>query len=468
MRGTAENGTYTERLAEYCSAVRLEEIPAHVRERAKYVTLDGLACGVYGATLPWSKILTDTIVGLGGSGPSTAWGTGLTLPSDQAALLNGSFTQGFELDDYHVDGALHSCANVLPAALGCADVAGGPVSGERMLAAIVAGFETGVRVGQCMNASIILKRGWHSGSIYGTFAAAAAGGRVLGIDPAQMAHAFGIAGTQSSGLMSAQFGSMVKRMHHGRSAQSGLYAALLARNGYTGIERIFEERYGGFCTTFTATEDGFDLGRLVDGLGTRFETERIAIKPYACNGSIHTSLDAVRAIRERRPFASDEVKKVVVRCTGATLKHVGWEYKPAGMTAAQLNLSFGVAAMIEFGDVFVEQFTEETIRSPRLIELTRLVQVVHEPAFDALGPHRRHHVELTIDFRDGSREVEEVDLALGSPARPLPNDAIAAKYDRLARSALGQEGAEALKSMVLHMEHLDDARALGQLLRLPG
>lgn len=461
-----QNEDYTGRLAGYCAALRLGDVPAPVRERARYVALDGLGAGIYGAELPWSRILTDTVAALGGSGPTAVWGTKLSLPPDQAALLNGSFTQGFELDDYHVDGALHSCANVLPAALGCADVAGKPIRGADLLAGIIVGFEVGVRVGQCMNASLMLKRGWHSGSVYGTHAAAAAGGRVLGIDAAQMAHAFGIAGTQSAGLMSAQFGSMVKRMHHGRSAQSGLYAALLAHNGYTGIERVFETRYGGFCTTFTATEDGFDLNRLVEGLGTRWETERIAIKPYACNGSIHTSLDAIRAIRERRPFTSAEVRRVVVRCTQATVKHVGWEYRPAGMTAAQLNLSFGVAAMLEHGDVFVEQFTEESIRSPRLLELARLVEVVHEPAFDALGPHRRHHIEMAIEFADGSHEVEEVDLALGSPARPLPNEAISAKYDKLAPRVLGRERAEALKQAVLHMEELEDARILGGLLRI--
>lgn len=460
----AMDQSFTECLAEYCAEARIEHITKTIRERAKYVVLDGLGCGLFGAGLPWSRIMTRTIAAFSYGGPSTAWGSDLVLPPDHAALLNGSYVQGFELDDYHREGGLHEGASVLPAALACADLAG-PISGADFLTAVVVGFEVGPRVGQCVNAARILERGWHGGAVVGTFAAAAAGGRILGLTPQQMAHAFGIAGTQSSGLMAAQFGSMVKRMHHGRSSQSGLYAVCLARDGYTGIERVFEERYGGFCTTFTGSSDEFDLRKLTDGLGARFETERIAIKPYACNGSIHSSLDAIRAIRERRPFASSEVRGVTVCCTRATLEHVGWKYEPSSMTTAQMNLSFGIGAMLEYGDAFVEQYTEETIRSPRLLELTRKVAVVNEPAFDALGARHRHHIQLTIEFLDGSRETEEVVAALGSPARPLPNDRITAKYYRLACVALNPEKVENLKEQVLHLEELPDARVLSHSLR---
>jgi aconitate decarboxylase len=277
-----------------------------------------------------------------------------------------------------------------------------------------------------------------------------------------MVHALGIAGTQASGLMAAQYGSMVKRMHHGRSTQSGFYAAALARNGYTGIERVFEERYGGFCSTFLGTPDGFDLNKLTDGLGTRYEVERINLKSYACNGSIHPSLEAIQAIRKRRPFVSGEVRAVTVRCTQATFRHIGWKYEPSSssMTSAQMNLSFGIAAMIEHGSAFVDQYTEKAIRSPRLVELTQKVSAVHEPAFDLLGPQHRHHTELTVEFLDGSRETETV-----IERSPVSNDMIVAKYDRLAGETLSSDQAGELKDQILHMEDLADARSLSRLLR---
>ncbi len=458
MESTGGN-SFTEKLAYYCSTAKIDDIPERTRERAKYVILDGIGCGLFGARLPWSEILTQTIAPLSAGGPSTVWGTDIRLPPDHAALLNGSFVQGFELDDIHRMGGLHEGANVIPAALSCMDLVG-PVSGADLLTAIIVGFEVGPRVGMCVGAARILERGWHGGAVVGVFGAAASGGRVLRLTPQQMVHAFGIAGTQAAGLMAAQYGSMVKRMHHGRSTQSGFYAAALARHGFTGIERVFEERYGGFCSTFLGSSEGFDLNKLTDGLGTRFETERISLKSYACNGSIHPSLEALQTIRKRRPFVSDEVRRVIVRCTRATFEHVGWKYEPSTMTTAQMNLSFGIAAIIEYGDAFVDQYTEETIRSPRLLDLTRRVSAVHEPAYDALGPQHRHHTELTVEFMDGSRETETV-----IAAAPVSDDRVIAKYDRLARQTLRSDQAEELKQQILHMEELPDARSVSRLLR---
>jgi aconitate decarboxylase len=449
---------FTQTIAEYSANARLQDVPESVRERAKYIILDGIGCGLFGARLPWSEILTRTIAPLSAGGPSTVWGTDLRLPPDHAALLNGSFVQGFELDDVHTVGGLHECANVLPAALACTDLVE-HISGADLLTAIIVGFEVGPRVGLCVGAPKILERGWHGGAVVGVFGAAAAGGKVLGLTPEQMVHALGIAGTQAAGLMAAQYGSMVKRMHHGRSTQSGFYAAALARNGYTGIERVFEERYGGFCSTFLGTADGFDLNKLTDGLGTKYEVEGINLKSYACNGSIHPSLEAIQAIRRRRPFVGDDIRRVTVRCTRATSEHVGWSYEPSSMTTAQMNLSFGVAAMIEYQEAFVDQYTEQTIHSPRLIDLTKKVSVVHEPAFDALGPHHRHHTELTVEFSDGSRETEEL-----VHAAPTSTDRIIAKYDRLARQTVRPDQAEELKRQILHIEELEDARTLSQLL----
>jgi 2-methylcitrate dehydratase PrpD len=457
---SAVAGTYTEQLAEFCANARLGDVPERVRERAKYVLLDGIGCGVYGARLPWSEIVIRTIAPLSSGGPSIVWGTDLEVPPDHAALLNGSFIQGFELDDAHSVGGLHECANVVPAALSCSDLLDS-VSGADLLTAIIVGFEVGPRVGMCVGAARILERGWHGGAVVGVFAAAAAGGKVLGLTPRQMMHALGIAGTQAAGLMAAQYGSMVKRMHHGRSSQSGFYAAALARNGYTGIERVFEEPYGGYCSTFMGSLEGCDLSKITDRLGTRYEVERIKLKLYACNGSIHPSLEAIKTIRKRRPFVSADVSSVTVRCTNATFGHVGWKYEPstATITSAQMNLSYGIAAMIETGDAFVEQFTEETIRSPRLADLARKVTAVHAPEFDELGPTHRHHTELTVNFTDGCSETETVISRL-----PVSDEAVLAKYDRLARETLSGDQADELKRCILHLEDVSDARVVSRLL----
>ena len=169
------------------------------------------------------------------------------------------------------------------------------------MTAAVAGYEIGPRVGMCMGQEHIVQ-GWHSGATVGVFSAAAGAAAALKLSADQTVHALGIAGTQAAGLMAAQFGAMVKRMHAGRSAQSGLYAALLASRGFTGIVDVFENPYGGFCTTFSRSTDRFNRDELTKGLGEHFETLRISLKLYSCVSTNHTALDAIRNMQARRPF----------------------------------------------------------------------------------------------------------------------------------------------------------------------
>src|ERR1700716_1272477 len=207
---------------------------------------------------------------------------------------------------------------------------------------------------------------------------------------------------------------MVKRMHAGRSSQSGLYGALLAQNGFTGIIDVFEAPYGGFCTTFSRSTDLFALEELSAGLGERFETLRIALKFYSCVASNHTSLDAIRAIRERRPFTLDELAKIVIRGSQVTVDHVGWPYRPEGLTSAQLNLPFCVATLLLEGDVFVDQFKPQAVGDRARIALSRKVKVVHDPAITAQGSAFRHKVRVDIHLRDGTVETETREAPPGS------------------------------------------------------
>ncbi|MGH6673474.1 MAG: MmgE/PrpD family protein, partial [Xanthobacteraceae bacterium] len=147
----------------------------------------------------------------------------------------------------------------------------------------------------------------------GVFSAATGAARALSLDAEKTVHALGIAGTQSAGLMAAQYGAMVKRMHAGRAAQSGFYAALLASRNFTGIVDVFEAPYGGFCTTFSRSNDHFNLDELSWQLGRQWETMRISLKFYSCVGSNHTTLDAIRDMQAERPFGAKDVKKIVVR-----------------------------------------------------------------------------------------------------------------------------------------------------------
>jgi aconitate decarboxylase len=371
--------------------------------------------------------------------------------------------QGFELDDVHRQGVLHVGAVTLPALIAVAE-SHSDLTGQEFLAAAVAGYEIGPRVGRCMGQEHI-GQGWHSGATVGVYSAAAAAARGLRLSADETVHALGIAGTQSAGLMAAQYGSMVKRMHAGRASQSGLYGALLAQRGFTGITDVFEAPYGGFCTTFSRSQDRFDLDELSAGLSERFETMRISLKFYSCVGSNHTALDAIRDIARRRPFTLAEIVKIVVRGSQVTVDHVGWPYRPEGLTAAQLNLPFCVATLLIEGDVFVDQFNPAAVGDRARIELARKVEVVHDPAITALGSAFRHKVQVDIHFRDGMVETETREAPRGSEQSFATRSEIVEKFRKLTRAAMTESRQEALVDAVLALDTAPQSRRVAELLR---
>ena len=427
-------------------------MPADVVERAKAVTLDGVGCGLYAADLPWTEILTRVVVrGEPNGGPATLWGRPERVSPASAALINGTMVQGFELDDIHIGGGLHSAAAVVPAAFAAAQYAG-DVSGERLLTALIAGYEVGPRVGMCMRNQQMLLRGWHSGAIVTTFPAAIAAGVVLGLNAEQFGHALGIAATQSAGLMSAQYGSMVKRMHHGKSAQSGLYAAMLAADGFTGIENVFELPYGGFCRTFSASEDNFDLQQLIEGLGSVWQTKRIAFKPYASMGGNHAAIDGIRELAEETGIGADDIAEITIHVTEAMVHHAGWTYRPRGLTAAQMHIGFAVAMQLVDGNVFVEQMVPDNVGRPDLLALVERIRVVRSPEREAKGTAYRWGCDMTVRLRDGRVLEKTVDWARGSERNPLSNADVAAKYRRLARKVLPEEQAATVEQQISTLE----------------
>src|SRR4051794_11689314 len=454
---------YTRGIADFVAKLRYDDIPGEVIERIKLLILDSLGCAVFGAALPWSRTLIETLSAVDSTPGCTVWGTGRKLSAPHAALVNGTLVQSFELDDVHRAGVLHVGAVTLPALFAVAELRPG-MSGRDFLRAAVAGYEIGPRVGLCMGPEHI-GQGWHSGATVGVFSAAAGAAAALRLSPDAAVHALGIAGTQACGLMAAQYGAMVKRMHAGRAAQSGLYGALLAEAGFTGIPDVFEAPYGGFCTTFSRSQDRFDLDELSAGLGERFETMGIALKFYSCVGSNHTTLDAIRDIQRRRPFTPAEVDKIVVHGSQVTVDHVGWPYRPEGLTSAQLNLPFAVATLLLEGDVFVDQFGPDAVTDRARIELSRKVDVVHDPAITALGSAFRHKVWVEVQFPDGSREIETREAPRGSEQSFATADEIVDKFRKLTRGTMSEGQQAALIEAVLDMEQLPTSRRLTELLR---
>ena len=453
---------YTRGLSEFIAGLRYEQIPAEVLARIKLLILDSLGCAIYGADLPWSRILLGALAKVDQSPGARVWGTSTRLSAPHAALVNGSLVQGFELDDVHRVGVLHVGAVTLPALIAISELKGG-MSGKQFLTAAVAGYETGPRVGICMGQEHI-GQGWHSGATVGVFSAAAGAARGLQLDVGKTVHALGIAGTQSSGLMAAQYGAMVKRMHAGRASQSGLYGALLAEAGFTGIVNVFESEYGGFCTTFSRSTDRFNLDKLTEGFGSRWETMGVALKFYSCVGSNHTTLDALRDMQGQRPFGADDIERIDVHGSQVTMDHVGWKYVPQGLTSAQLNLPFCVATYLIEGDVFVDQFPESCVADPLRMALAEKVAVHHDPDITARGSAFRHMVRVGVTLKGGHRMERTVEAPRGSEHKFASAADVISKFAKLARKGLPESQIDQLRDAVLNLEQLDDASRIARLL----
>jgi 2-methylcitrate dehydratase PrpD len=456
------NNPYTRGMAEFVSGLEYDAIPEEIRHRIKLLMLDSLGCALYGADLEWCRILQDSLAKVDTTRECAIWGTKKKLSAPHAALANGTAVQGFELDDVHRAGVLHVGAVVLPALIPLAE-ASGRMSGKEFLTAAVAGYEIGPRVGLCMGPAHIAS-GWHSGATLGVFSSAAGAARGLKLDAGETVHALGIAGTQAAGLMAAQFGAMVKRMHAGRSSQSGLYGALLAKAGFTGIVNVLESEYGGFCTTLSQSKDQFDLKELTAGLGTTWQTMGIALKFYACVGTNHTTLDAIRDMQQERRFGAKDVKKIVVRGSLVTVNHVGWKYVPQGLTSAQLNLPYCVATWLLDGDCFVDQFTEKKVADPARMKLAEKVEVLHDPEITALGAKFRHKVHVEAHLNDGTVMKRTVEAARGSEKKFASDTEIVEKFEKLARKSLPAAQVRKLRDAMLGVEKLKDASELARLM----
>jgi 2-methylcitrate dehydratase PrpD len=455
----------TGRLATWVADLTLDDVPQTVVERAKHLLLDGLGCALVGAQLPWSRIATDAVLGLESHGDTVLIGTGHTTGAPAAAVLNGTFIQGFELDDFHPLAPLHSCSLLIPALLSTASVRPQTTTGAELLLAAIAGFEVGPRVGYTLHGTQMLDRGWHSGSVFGTHSAAMASGKLRGLPPAQLEDALGLAGTQSAGLMAAQYEAMSKRMHHGLAARNGFYAAGLAAAGYTGIKRVFEREYGGFLQVFGEGHDP-DASLLTGQLGQRWETTIIMVKSYAAMGGLHGAIDAARQLRNSVPPAA--ISKVDITVGETIYKHGWWlPERPLTPIGAQMNIGYATAAALLDGNVLPEQFSPARLDSDDIWSLIAATSVHLDESLAQADITERFRTDVAVTTHDGAVHRVSVGAPHGAPTDPVTNEELVAKFHALADRVTSPGRAEAIERAVLGLDNLDDTDYLIDLLAAP-
>lgn len=452
----------TRDLAAFASNLQYTAIPPEAVERIKLSVLDSIGCCIFGATLPWTRKVAALAKAEGAAPVASLSGMGEKTSIALAVLVNGTGGHAFELDDIHKESIVHAGSIATPIALAFAEQQGG-APGRDIITAMIAGYEVGHRVGSAATMSLFF-RGFHPQGTSGTFVAAATAARAIGLNAARFQHALGMCGSQAGGLMAAQEGAMVKRFHSGRAAQSGVYSALLARDDFTGISDALEAGYGGYLSTYS---DKPAPGRLTEGLGTVWETLNVGYKPHASVTSIHTALDGLADILRENKLNADDVAKLEVGLSPMTHVHCAWEYKAQGVTAAQMNLFYGLAVIALDGMAFTDQYREDRLRDPRILDFIPCISATVDAEIEKMGAPFRHAARVVLVARDGRRFEKLVLHRRGSPEAPLQPADIEYKFKHVVRSCIPEARMLRIMDLVRGLEKLDNSGELLQLVAAP-
>lgn len=436
-------------LARFVYELRLEQVPDEVVRAARFCVLDTLGAALGATRSQEIRNITRTLEEWSGGGKNrrlaSAWGQSVRADLHSAVLINGMLSHELELDDVHTASKSHVGAVVVPAAWTVADAMG--ASGKELLEAVIAGYEVMGRIGQAMDVASNRKRGWHTTGVIGTFGAAAAAAKLWGLTEQEIVNAFGIAGTQSSGLWAfLAEGATCKKLHPARAALNGVDACLLAKSGMTGAEHILDAADGGL---YPAVSDRFDMARLVEGLGEGYEILNVDKKPYPCCRTTHHAIDAALQLREEglRP---EQISSVLVETYEVGVLQCGFSQYPRSPVEAKFSIPFTCAAAFVKGRVSLNEFSSEVLQDPLVQRIAQATSVQENPLFSSRYP-QRWGSRLTVTLKDGSTRQCQVDDMSGSVAKPLSARQEADKFISLAQ-VWDSRKAEKLLETVMHLE----------------
>lgn len=449
----ARSTTLASRLAAFAATSRFETLPEPVVASVRDRVLDTLGIGLAASARGIGAAAMAVAAERSGTPAATVIG-GEALAAGEAAFVNGVLAHSLDFDDTHLPSVLHPSASIVPACLAAAEAAGA-TDGET-IAAIAVGIEITVRLGlggYADGVNHFFERGWHATSICGTLGAAASAARLRGLDATATRDAIGIAASMSAGLLEAnRSGGTVKRLHCGIAARAGIEAAQLAAAGYTAPASVLEGRFG-FYRAYVEAAGDEEL--VTAGLGTRWELPGIHFKPYPCNHYTHAGIDAALAIRDRRGSIDPErIARIELGTAGPALRTIGEpraeKVRPQSGYHAQFSGPFTVAAALLGGGglgLWLDDFTDERARDPRLLALAERVQTFVDPACDEVFP-RAFPAVLRVHFDDGSVEEARIMENRGGPQRPLSAEELHRKFTINAGLALPEPAVAELANAV--------------------
>ena len=446
--------TAAERFAEFATTLGYDDIPNDVVQHAKDHLLDTIGCGLAATAMGVATEGRSTMRELGGIGDAVVIGQSEGMPAANAAFANAMLCHGLDFDDTHSDSVSHVSTVVCPASLATAQAKG--ASGKDLMTAIVIGNEIVTRVGMATPGAFH-KRGFHPTAICGIFGATASAGRLLGNDAETITRAFGIAGSMASGLFAyLADGTPTKPIHPAWTAHGALIANQLAAFGAIGPRSVLEGKFGVYHAFLGIKE--IDLEEQLSDLGERWETPRIAYKPYPACHFIHGSLGATASLAAGRTFTSDEIDEITVRVPEAgvalVLEPENLKRAPRSEYEGKFSLQYSTAAMLSRGKVGVSDYTDEAISEQKVLDIA--AKVSYETKDYPSYPSEGFPGGVSIKLANGELLEAELEHQKGGPDNPMSREEISAKYHENARIALSTERVDAVEAAVHSIDSEDN------------
>lgn len=451
----------TRKLGGFLVSISYDALPIEVRERVKALTLDLVGIMVrarHDAESTPAMIAAAGRLGLTG-GACTVIGDAAGYAPPGAAMLNGTLAHSLDFDDTHASSSLHPSAPITPAAFAAAEISG--ADGRELIAAIVAGYETQIRLSLALDPAAHYDRGFHPTATCGAFGAAAAAGRLLGLDAEGYANAFGIVLSMAAGSM--QFlvnGAWTKRSHVGHAAMCGLIAATLAKEGYKGAADAIEGKWG-FLHAYAPAASA---NKVVDELGQRWETLKIAVKPFPSCRYGHAALDGILRLAREHHIQASDVEGVVVGLPEPGWKLIGdpepAKQSPQSVVDGQFSMAFCAAVALRTGGFVWDDYGRH-LADAETLALCKKIRTRIDARAQADFPAEMS-ANVRIATTRGAFETY-VQVAKGEPTNFLTAAELRAKFDGLVAPYLHARRRNELAAAILA---LDEARDIGALLEL--
>jgi 2-methylcitrate dehydratase PrpD len=449
----------TRQLAEFAADLSYDKLPAEVAARTKLLILDTAGIMVrarHDAESTDSLVRAVERLGMV-SGDCSVLGDARGYVPPAAALVNGSLAHSLDFDDTHAEASLHSSAPIVPAVLAAAEMS--DANGKDVITACVVGYEIQIRLAKSLVPKDHYDRGYHPTATCGVMAAAAAVGRVLGLDADGIESALGIALSQAAGSM--QFladGAWTKRSHVGQAAQNGVICATMAAEGFKGPKEAVEGKWG-FLHSLSPNAD---LDKAASGLGSYWETMALGVKPYPSCRYTHAAMDAIRQLAAEHGIKAEDVESATMGVPETGWKIVGdndeSKQNPKSIVDGQFSMPFCAAVVLRTGTMVWDDYKTH-LTDAETLGLVKRINTVVDPDAQAAFPDNMAG-KATIRMKSGETYERFVEIPKGEPANFMDQSEFRAKFDGLCGPYLSGPGMDKFAGALLSLEEANSLRSV--------